>query len=1021
MQGTVPALVAARVAASPDATAVVDGCGTLSYQELNARADLVAARLTAAGVQPESVVGVLIDRSATMVVAWLGVLKAGAAYLPLDPSYPASRLHFMLADAGVSLVLCDPRTGGLLAGTTHRAMTLGPDWSDEAAPATADVAPDDLAYVIYTSGSTGEPKGAMVEHRNIVNTVRWLVDEVGVYPGDRVGQTVASGFDVATWEIWGALSAGAEVHIAPEPARRAPEELCHWLAAARIDTVFLITSVAAVALQHGWLDGTSLRTLMVGGEKLHAWPPAGVPYRFLNLYGPTETAVIATYAWFDGHDEGLPPIGRPISHTTAHVLDERRQPVPLGEVGELYLGGAGVGRGYLDRPELTAERFVADPSDPQRTLYRTGDLVRCRPDGQLEFVDRADRQVKVRGFRIELGEVEAHLRAHPVVDEAAVTVWTPESGYPRLVGYVSGAGVDGEEIQRWLGERLPAYMVPAAVIPLARMPLTPNQKLDRGALPDPTALFARRPAVPGADAWESALAEDWRETCGVVPRSPADSLVELGAGSLDLIALRARVRARRGLTVAPSTLTLTQTLREQALLVAGLAPGTPAARPAGARSGAGSLGQEALVFLEEINGSGMGYQYQMVLDGPGEPEVCHLEEALHAVLEGQAALSARWRMTARGLVGEPAGPAGPLLRKHRAGAGELPKLLRALVARPIRYDDFPLLGWDLITHPGGTALLQREHHIVHDGWSVGVFLQQVREAYGRFARGEGWSPPSDTTSYFDWAREQREWVAGPDSAAAREYWSGQLAGVAGEPAEDAAVPERGLATARTDTQPLGERRSALVDRTAAGLGVTAFALLLACYRRLVFETAPGAWQVIGSSFANRDVDTRDIVGLLVNVLPLVSRREPVGSPVDGARAEMGLIAAAEVHQRMPTPEILRLAAGRSLANSQLYPVMFSKHDSPQPALRFGDWRPEVRELANGYGRTGLSVIVMNRGLQHARSTASHGAGAYALRWTHDRARYPDAAVAELQRRFVQLLDRACAEPTSPWPSHIPAA
>jgi hypothetical protein len=242
-----------------------------------------------------------------------------------------------------------------------------------------------------------------------------------------------------------------------------------------------------------------------------------------------------------------------------------------------------------------------------------------------------------------------------------------------------------------------------------------------------------------------------------------------------------------------------------------------------------------------------------------------------------------------------------------------------------------------------------------------------------------------------------------------------LANVAADRREAATFPELSDVTSDTRTQPLGARRSAVLDRTAARLGVTSFAFLLACYRRLVRERQGGGWSVIGSSFANRDVDTQDIVGLLVNVLPLVRSADPGECPADGVRAEMALIGAAEVHQRMPTPEILRLAAGSGLANSQLYPLMFSKHDSPQPALRFGSWRPEVRELANGHGRTGLSVIVMNRGLQHARSSGNRGAGAYALRWTHDLAQYPRHVVNGLQQRFVRLLDHACADPNSPWP------
>lgn len=990
-QKTLVALIEERVAMSPDAVAVVDDTTSLSYRELDRRAGVVAARL---GAVRGSVVGVLLDRSATMVAAWLGVMKAGAAYLPLDASHPAARLRFMLEDAQATRLLSGARHPDLGVETL---VLDGDDRSWAGAglgAAAAGGTPEDLAYVIYTSGSTGAPKGVMIEHRSIANTVRWYAGELGIGAGDRVGQTAAAGFDIASAEIWAGLVAGAAVHIAPEPSRKSPEDLCRWVRSALLDAVFLVTPVARLAMENRWLHESSLRVLTTGGERLPGAPPDGTPYRVVNMYGPTETAVIATSAPVACGAEGAPPIGTPIANTTAHVLDEAGLPVPVGVAGELYLGGAGVGRGYLGRPELTAERFVTDPFSPGGRLYRTGDVVRWRRDGRLEFVGRIDDQVKVRGFRIELGEVEAQLRAHPAVSDAAVTVWEPELGYPRLAGYVTGAGqLDGAEIRRWLGERLPEHMVPSAVVPLERLPLTPNQKLDRGALPDPDAALGRTEIT---DPEEAALAEDWRAACGVVARAADDSLVVLGAGSLDLIALQARVAARRGLPVPPGLLTLSQTLREQARLVAGPAPGhRDGGRPLGAWEGDGSLGQEAVVFLEELTGSGMGYQYQMVLEGPGAPDLPLLEKALLSVVRSQAALSARWKLTPQGLTGARAHLESVPLARHEVASSEVDGLLAELVRRPLRYDDFPLAGWDLIRHPGGTVLLQREHHLVHDGWSVGVFLDLLQRAY------RGVEPGHGAVTYFDWAREQRAWVAGLDGAAAKAYWRERLAGIAPPPPGSAAPAE---IRAEVSAQPLGDARSALLERTAARLGVTPFALLLAAFRRAV----PGNQGVIGSSFANRDAETRDLVGLFVNVVPLVRTPHPGESAGDAARAEMAVIGAAARHQRLPTPEILMLTENR--VYHELYSITFSQHDSPLPELRFGAWRPEVRELANGHGKTGLNVIVMNRGLQHARSSGRRAAGAYTLRWEHHPDRYPGHLVAELQRRFTRLLDHACAHP-----------
>jgi amino acid adenylation domain-containing protein len=1020
---TVPALLAERVAEAPDAVAVVGGSGSLTYRELDHRADLMAARLTESGVRRGSVVGVLLDRTPTMVAAWLGILKAGAAYLPLDVSYPPARLRFMLADSGAELVVSDPGTVATAQpGSGVRTLLIDGDRPADAPPVGAgEVTPADLAYVIYTSGSTGTPKGVMIEHRNIVNTVRWYADTIGVTQGDQTGQTAAAGFDAATWEIWGNLGAGAQVHLVPEAVRRSPEDLCRWVVQRGLQVVFLITPVATLAFRHGWLADSRLRAVMTGGEKLNVTPPADAPFRCYNLYGPTETAVLATCTEVPAGSTCVPPIGRPLANTTAHVLDAAGRPVPDGTKGELYLGGAGVGRGYLGRPALTAERFVPDPFEPAGRLYRTGDLVWRRADGQLEFVGRVDDQVKVRGYRIELGEVEAQLQAHPAVTAAAVTVWEPEIGYARLAGYVSGRGdLGGGAVRSWLAERLPAHMVPTVVMVLDRLPLTPNQKVDRAALPDP----ATAPEPEFADAGQAQLATDWRTACGVVPDSPTDTLVALGASSLDLIALQAQVATRCGRAVPPETLCLTQTLRAQADLIARVtatstAPDRPEVR--GARGGPASLNQEAIVFLEEVAGTGMGYQYQDVLEGPGAPEDAVLGRALLAVVSDQAALAARWRMTGDGLVGEPTDPDRVALDRHEVAAADLDELVAKLVAQPIRYDEEPLIRFDLIRHEGGTVLLHREHHLVHDGWSVGVLLSQAQAAYRGVARGDGWSPGHRPVTYFDWAAAQRERLAGPGGERAREFWRSHLVGVPdGRPELPwATQPHKAGQRAEVNLQPLDVERCARLEHTASRLGVTPYALLLATFRQLQYEYQGGDRSVIGSGFANRDADTRDLIGMFVNVLPLLHIRDAGRTAGDAARAEMALIGAAGRHQWLPTSAIVQLADrddGPSLTHNPLYQTMFSQHDAPIPGLRFGQWRPTLRELGNGHGKTDLNVIVMNRKLQHGRSSGHRDLGSWALRWEHDPALYPTTVIPALQRRYLELLDHATTQPGTPWPT-----
>jgi amino acid adenylation domain-containing protein len=1023
---TLTELVGGRIAATPEAVALVDGPTSLTYAEFGRRADIIATRLTAAGVGRGQIVGVLLDRSTTMFAAWLAILRIGAAYLPLDRSYPVARVRLLLEDSAATRVVSGPETADLAAELGVEAIEIGgPGWSwAHPVPAAGRVvAPQDLAYVIYTSGTTGGPKGVMIEHRNVASTAACHADALGIGPGDRVGQIAAPGFDVASLEVWGNLLAGAEVHIAPEQIRRSPHELCQWVAERELAAADLTTPVATLAIQHGWLTGARLKLLLTGGEKLLVRPPAGAAYRLINVYGPTETAVNATWAVITPGTGPVPPIGHPLPQVTAHVLDAFGDRVPPGADGELYLGGAGVGRGYLGRPGLTGQRFVPDPSRPGARLYRTGDLVRRRADGELEFRGRLDDQVKVGGFRIELGEVEEALHEHPAVAEAAVRVWEPEAGLPRLAGYVTGPPeLDVQAVRHWLGQRLPAHMVPAVIIALPVLPLTASQKLDRAALPDPAGLLdlAAADDVAWDDPAEAELARDWRLACGVVARSADDSLVGLGAGSLDLIALRVRIAARLGCEVPAVAFGLTQALGEQARLAAQLGPAAVTAATGGAREGLGSPGQDALVFLEEMNGTSLGYQYQMLLEGPGAPDAQLLERALREVVASQPALACRWRMTAGGLTGTP-GPAEAVrLHGHHVHSDEVEALVAELVTHPIRYDDFPLIGWDLITHEHGSLLVQREHHIVHDGWSVGVFLGRLMSAYRACEQGLEWHPEQAGLTYFDWARRQRDELSSPGADTHRRYWRGQLALLDATPGRSRPAPSPGPAPikSRISVQSFGGARSAELERVAARLGVTVFALLLATFRYLAYPEADGGPCLVGTSFANRDVHTQDTVGLFVNVLPLIRARAGAETPATGARAEMAVLAEASRHE-LPTSEVI-WSASPGLRQEQLYPIIFSMHDSPRPELRFGAWRPSLRELANGYGKTGLEVIGVNPGLQHARSARGNGgtrgaADGYSLLWQHDLARWPEAAVGELQERFELLADHALAHPDQPWP------
>ncbi|MDG4536195.1 non-ribosomal peptide synthetase [Streptomyces sp. AV19] len=549
--------IAARAAATPDATAVVFEGTTLTYRELDARAEALARTLTAAGAGRDAIVAVAVPRSAELMVALLGVLKSGAAYLPLDTDYPADRLAAMAEDAAPVRVVTVASVADRLPAAAREVALLLENVEDAEDVAGADAEPtaprpDDAAYVIYTSGSTGRPKGVVVTHRAIVNRLAWMQHAYRLRQDDRVLQKTPASFDVSVWEFFWALCEGATVVLARPEGHKDPAYLARLIAAQKITTVHFVPSMLRAFLEEPATAGScaGLRRAFCSGEALpgdvvERWHEAlpGVPLH--NLYGPTEAAVDVTYHR-TGPGAGVVPIGRPVWNTRLYVLDAALRPVPVGVPGELYLAGVQLARGYLRRPGLTAGRFVADPfGGAGERLYRTGDLVRWGADGSVEYLGRTDDQVKVRGFRIELGEIEAALEALPGVAQAAVTAReiTP-GGARRLIGYTvpaAGAALDPEELRTGLAATLPEHMVPPALVVLDALPLSLNGKLDRKALPDPEPAAATASRAPRTEA-ERVLAGVVAEILGLDTVGADDNFFSLGGDSISAIQLGSRAR-----------------------------------------------------------------------------------------------------------------------------------------------------------------------------------------------------------------------------------------------------------------------------------------------------------------------------------------------------------------------------------------------------------------------------------------------------------------------------------------------
>jgi len=549
--------VAAWAARAPAAVAVASPERQLTYAELEQRANQLAHYLRQLGVGAEDVVAVCLERSVELIVAWLAILKAGGAYLPLDPAYPSERLNYLLADAEAAVVITCQALGARLQAPRARLLCLDQEGGPIAqAPTTAPevpVLPAQLAYIIYTSGSTGTPKGVLVPHQGLINLVAWHHHAFALTQASRTTQLAGVAFDAATWEVWASLSAGATLYLAPPELVASPARLQAWLLAQAITLTFLPTPLAEAVLQLPWPAEAALRTLLTGGDTLHPLPATPLPFQVVNNYGPTENSVVSTSARLAlPEDAQRPPtIGRAIANVEVYLLDRHLRPVPLGVAGELYLGGAGLARGYQNRPALTAECFIPHPfgRSPGGRLYRTGDVARYRNDGRLEFLGRSDDQVKIRGFRIEPGEIEAILAQHPAVAQAVV-VAQGEAEHARLVAYAVAKprvpSPSPADLRRFLKARLPEYLVPTGLVWLETLPLTPNGKLDRRRLPpwgeDPRALSEAGYVAPESET-EQRIARIWQEVLHLEQVGVQDNFFDLGGNSLLLAQANNKLQA----------------------------------------------------------------------------------------------------------------------------------------------------------------------------------------------------------------------------------------------------------------------------------------------------------------------------------------------------------------------------------------------------------------------------------------------------------------------------------------------
>lgn len=939
----------------------------ISYQTLNQRANQLAHYLRKLGVGPESLVGVCLGRSLNLVVCLLAILKTGGAYLPLDPAYPAERLAFMLQDARTVVLLTTNALSTRFASLQERA-----DWTrttriislesekeqieQQARTGLAsEITPDHLAYVIYTSGSTGNPKGVQITYRGLLNLVCWHQRAFSLTSQDRTSQLASLSFDAAGWEIWPSLAAGATLCIVDDETRSFPRRLRDWLVEQRITLSFLPTPLAESLLELEWPEKVALRTLLTGGDLLHNAPTSPGSFVLVNNYGPTEYSVVGTSGTVSPIQKTnwQPSIGRPIANTHVYLLDHHMQPVPPGVAGELFLGGAGLARGYAYRPDLTAERFLPDPfsQQPGDRLYRTGDLVRYRPDGSLSFLGRNDEQVKIRGFRIELGEIEVALRQHTAIQEALVVAREDIPGQKQLVAYLvqkTGQSVLMEQVRQYLQDRFPSYMLPSALVILEKLPLTSNGKLDRRALPPPGSNHLQAGSIPPRTPIEELLAGMWAEVLGLQHVGIFENFFEMGGHSLLATQVIARIHNLFQVDLPLRSLFEHPCVAELALVIShsqdspqelALQRFTRATRTATQLPL--SFAQQRLWFLHQLAPESPFYNISRTITLTGPLQRTALAQSLNELVRRHEVLRTRFETPPVQIIdlalslSLPVEELAHLPEKERAA--RVQELVREEVQRPFDLQQGPLLRAKLLCL--GTQehmLLLSLHHIVSDGWSMSVLFHELGALYTAFCAGLPSPLPDLPLQYADYALWQRTTLTRETWQAQLAYWKQQLAH----------LPQLALPTDRprpaTQTfagtyEPfhLSSAITAQLKALSRREEVTLFMTLLAGFQVLLARYSNQTDIVVGTGTANRTrKELENLIGFFINTLVL--RTDLSGDPsvheLLGRVREVAL--GAYAHQNLPFEQLVEeLHPQRRSDANPLFQVIIALQNAPQEPLQ----------------------------------------------------------------------------------------
>lgn len=943
-----------QVKRTPDACALVFKQQRITYGDLNRRANRLARYIKSQGVGPDALVGICMERGLDPLVATMAVLKAGAAYLPMDSEYPQSRLDFMMRDSGINLLITQDRMAGRLPDLDVKTLYMDSEsglfasQSEDDLESKAD--PDNLAYVIYTSGSTGQPNGVMITHRAICNLINATISVMQFREGARALQVCSTSFDGAVLETFSTLLSGGTLYLTSKEERLSSEGLTNLIRREEIEMAVTTPPILSLLAAE---DVPSLRTIAVGGERcLSELANRWCGDRFLlNIYGPTETTIYCLSAPLRRAVSKDPPIGRQVQNMTAYLLDRHLYPVPMGVPGEIFVSGVGLSRGYLNRPAMTAEKFIPNPfsSDPGQRLYRTGDLGRYLPDGQVEFLGRLDNQVKVKGYRMELEEIETVLSQCPGVASAVVLAREGDSGEQELVAYVandSSRQAMVGDIRRFLHDRLPNYMIPSSYVLLESMPVTTHGKIDRKALPAPDQIDAEMaenftaPRTPV----EEMLAGIWAELLNLDQVNIHDNFFDLGGRSLNATQLMSRIRNTFQIELPLDSLFNTPTVEGLAALVEKARSITPAPpiRPV-PRNGPLplSFAQQRLWFLHQITPPDAHDLYNGPLNFrlQGALDVNILERILREIITRHEPL----RTSFQSENGQPvqviedrAEFSLPItdLRGFPQDERELEasRLATLDAKRPFDLSKAPLMRAELLRlDEQDHILLMTIHHIVFDIWSMGVFVREILALYEAFSENRPSPLPDLRITYADFAQWQRQWLQGEVLEKQLNYWRSQLADITEmDLPADYPRPERPTFKGDLVLFQLPSGLSDDVRRLSRQEGATQFMVLLAAFNTLLYRYTGREDVVTSTAIANRNrSEIEPLIGFFVNTLVL--RTSIAGGPTfrDLIGRVRKVTLDAYAHQDLPFERIVEeLRPERDASHAPMFRTMIGLLNIP---------------------------------------------------------------------------------------------